>query len=236
MKKIALLFAAALFLAGCNRIKDERAFFDIMNQMDEGHLTSEQMRSRERELRAAIRENRRILEERVTAARDLARFHQMLGRLYLDNGMYLLAAQEFENALQITNKNPVLFYFAGLAYARYAKSLVDETMQFAKLLLAERYYLKALEYNPNFSRALYAISVLYVFEFDQPDRAILYLERLLETQRSDFEAMFLLANAYVRLGLLDKASAIYDNIIRNTMSTVFRRQAEENKRQLDAWR
>ncbi|MCL2791598.1 MAG: hypothetical protein FWD87_00765 [Spirochaetaceae bacterium] len=229
-RAIFILILLPLFLFSCNR--EERNFLDTMNAMYEGHFTTEELRNRERELRESIRKNRRILEQRVDAARSLAGFHQMLGRLYLEHGMFLLAAQEFEEALKVTTESPVLLYYAGLSYARYAKSLIDEALQLSYLLLAEKYYLKAIEFNNNFARALYAVAVLYIFEFDQPDRAVYYLEHLLETQRSDVEAMFLLANAYIRLGLYNQAVAQYDNIIRTSMSTVHRRQAEENKRQI----
>ena len=225
-----LILLIVLLLFGCK--KDEKAFFNNMSQMDEGHLTAEQMKSKEKELKDAIRENKKILEQRIEAARNLVQFHRMLGKLYLDNRMYLLAAQEFEEAIKIDTENPVLFYYAGLSYARYAKSLIDVTMQFTNILLAEKYYLKAIDYDSNFTRAIYAVSVLYVFELDQPDRAAFYLEQLLQTQKSDFEAMFLLANAYIRLDLTDKAVALYDNIIKKSMSNVYKKQAEENKKQL----
>ncbi|MCL2704660.1 MAG: tetratricopeptide repeat protein [Spirochaetaceae bacterium] len=229
MKKFIFLFIA-LCLFSCN--KSEKVFFANINEMDEGHLTSEQMKKRERELKESIRENKNILEQKISTARNLAGYHRMLGKLYLDNKMFLLGAQEFEEAIKIDTENPVLYYYAGLCYARYAKSLVDETFQLTNLLLAEKYYLKAIEYNNNFAKALYAVSVLYVFEFDQPDKAAFYLERLLQTQKRDAESMFLLANAYIRLGLMDKAIAQYDNIIKTSMSSVYKKQAEENKRQL----
>jgi len=229
MKKLIILFIA-ISLFSCN--KAEKAFFANINEMDEGNLTSEQMKKRERELKEAIRENKNILEQKIESARNLIGYHRMLGKLYLDNKMYLLGAQEFEEAIKIDTENPVLYYYAGLCYARYAKSLIDETLQFTNLLLAEKYYLKAIEYNNNFGRALYAISVLYVFELDQPDKAASYLEHHLQTQKSDVEAMFLLANAYIRLDLQDKAIALYDNIMKTSVTTAYKKQAEENKRQL----
>ena len=229
MRKIIFLLIA-LSLFGCN--KSEKAFFANINEMDEGNLTADQMKSREKELKEGIRENKNILEQKIEAARNLAQYHRMLGKLYLDNRMYLLAAQEFDEAIKIDTENPVIYYYAGLCYARYAKSLTNEALQFTNLLLAEKYYLKAIDFNSNFGRALYAVSVLYVFELDQPDRAAFYLEHLLTTQKSDVDAMFLLANAYIRLDLQDKAVVMYDNIIKTSVTTEYKKQAEENKRQL----
>ena len=229
MRKMAFLLIA-IFLFSCN--KSEKAFYANINEMDEGNLTTDQIKSREKELKEGIRENKNILEQKIEAARNLAQYHRMLGKLYLDNGMYLLGAQEFDEAIKIDTENPVIYYYAGLCYARYAKSLTNEALQFTNLLLAEKYYLKAIDFNSNFARALYGVSVLYVFELDQPDRAAFYLEQLLQTNKSDVDAMFLLANAYIRLDLQDKAVAMYDNIMKTSMTTEYKKQAEENKKQL----
>lgn len=230
MKKIIFLFIVSILFFSCN--KEEKAFFANINEMDEGHFTPEEMKNRERELKDAIRENKDILEEKIDAARNLAQYHKMLGKLYFDNKMYLLGAQEFDEAIKIDTENPVLHYYAGLCYARYAKSLTNEAEQFTNILVAEKHYLKSIEYDNNFARALYAVSVLYVYELDQPDRAAYYLEHLLQTQKSNYDAMFLLANAYIRLGLQDKAVALYDNIIKTSTNNIYKNQAEENKRQL----
>ena len=229
MKKI--IFAlTVLFLFSCS--KNDKAFFNNINEMDEGILTSEQMKSRERELKNAINENKEILKQKVEAARNLKQYHKMLGKLYLDNKMYLLGAQEFEEGIKIDTENPLLYYYAGLCYARYAKSLTDTTLGLNNMLLAEKYYLKAIEYDKNFTKALYAVSVLYVFELDRPDRACAYLEQLLQTQKTNYDAMFLLANAYIRLGFTDKAAAMYDNIIKTSKDNIYKKQAEENKKEL----
>ena len=109
---------------------------------------------------------------------------------------------------------------------------MSESEKFSYLKESEKLYLRTIELNKNFHKALYALSVLYVFELDQPDKAVDYLERLLETQKSDYEAMFLLANAYIRLGLTDMASELYANIIKNSKNSTYRDQAESNKKQL----
>lgn len=233
MKKYLTVMALVLLsilAAGCR--KDEKALFENIMQMEETHFTGEELQKREKELKDTIRQYRDTLEKKVDAARNLGVYHKILGKLYLDNGMFLLAAQQFEEALKIDNENPVLFYSTALSYARYGKSLVNESEQFSYILAAEKYYLKALQYNPDLASALYAISVLYVYELDEPDRAVDYLERLLQTQASNYEAMFLLANAYILLGLPDRALDLYDRIIKTTKNNLFKRQAEDNKRTL----
>ncbi len=229
MRKILILLLLAVS-AGCSR--EKQMLFENVSEMDAEYLSSDELKARERELKETIREYRDILEQKVDAARNLASYHKTLGKLYLDNKMYLLAAEQFDEAIKIDSENPVIFYYAALCYAGYSKSLMNETERFTNIIKAEQYYLKAISFKRDFSKALYAISVLYVFELDQPDRAVEYLEQLLETQKSNYEAMFLLANAYIRLGVTDQAVEIYDSIIKNTKNNMFKKQAEENKGKL----
>ncbi|MDX9799961.1 MAG: tetratricopeptide repeat protein [Spirochaetia bacterium] len=229
MKKYILILLA-LSAAGCS--KENKILYDNINGMDSPYLSAGELSAREKELKETISEYRDILEKKVDAARNLGTYHKTLGKLYLDNRMYLLAIEQFTEAIKIDNENPVLFYYAALAHARYAKSLMSETEKFANFIEAEKFYLRTLELNINFHKALYALSVLYVFELDQPDKAVSYLEQLLETQRSDYEAMFLLANAYIRIGLSDMAVEMYDRIIKNTKNSAYKDQAEANKKKL----
>ena len=229
MKKYILIFLVIL-LSGCS--KEEKNLYENINGMDAPYLSSGELKIREKELKETIREYKDTLEQKVDAARNLGTYHKTLGKLYLDNRMYLLAIEQFTEAIKIDNENPVLFYYSALAHAKYAKSLMSESEKFSYLKESEKLYLRTIELNKNFHKALYALSVLYVFELDQPDKAVDYLERLLETQKSDYEAMFLLANAYIRLGLTDMASELYDNIIKNSKNSTYRDQAESNKKQL----
>ncbi|WP_242457148.1 tetratricopeptide repeat protein [Treponema zioleckii] len=83
------------------------------------------------------------------------------------------------------------------------------------LRLAEEAYSRAIQINPRYTRALYALGVLYVFEFkDSEDKAITPLETLLTIDTKNTDAMFILARAYSSTGLYDKAITLYDEIIR----------------------
>jgi tetratricopeptide (TPR) repeat protein len=200
--------------------------------MDAEYLSTDELKVRESELKKTIAEYRDILEQKIDAARNLASYHKILGKLYLDNRMFMLASEQFDEAVKIDSENPVLFYYGALCYSRYSKSLMNESEQYSNILIAEKYYLKTIELDRNFNKALYAIAVLYIFELDQPDKAVEYLEQLLETQKSNYDAMFLLANAYIRLGITDQAVDIYNSIIRTSKNSVYKKQAEDNKRQL----
>ncbi|MBP5465576.1 MAG: tetratricopeptide repeat protein, partial [Treponema sp.] len=74
------------------------------------------------------------------------------------------------------------------------------------------------------------IGVLYVFELDQPDSAIPYLERFLETQKRDSDAMFVLARAYYQTYQFDKAVVMYDKIIALDPNAEKTAEAKANKK------
>jgi len=229
MRKLLLVIFIAMS-AGCSR--EEKELFENINEMDAEYLSTDELRARERELKISISEYRDILEQKIDAARNLASYYKILGKLYLDNKMFILAAEQFDEAISIDSENPVLFYYGALCYSRYSKSLMNESEKYSNILIAEKYYLKTIELDRNFYKALFAISVLYIFELDQPDKAVEYLEQLLETQKSNYDAMFLLANAYIRLGITDQAVDIYNIIIKTSKNSVYKKQAEDNKKQL----
>ena len=78
----------------------------------------------------------------------------------------------------------------------------------APLASAQTAFLRALEFNPRYGRALYALSVLLVFEMDRPEDAGPYLTRLLEIEKQNVDAMFLLARVRYSEGRLEDAAKV----------------------------
>ena len=98
------------------------------------------------------------------------------------------------------------------------------------LKLAESAYLRAIELEDRYVRALYGLGVLYVFEFDECGKAIPYLEKARSIETKNTDIMFVLARAYYVQGEYDKAVDLYDNIISITKSDQKKKEAEANKK------
>ena len=107
----------------------------------------------------------------------------MLATRYLDAKMYGEALKTFQTAIQYYPANQNLFYYVGVCAGYMAKASLDfnasggtSAEKFNYLKLAESAYLRAIELEPRYVRSLYGLGVLYVFELDQCEKAIPYLE------------------------------------------------------------
>ncbi len=225
MKKYLLLIL--VIISSCSREEDD--LYSRLATTEYGEISEE----REAELNGDIKKYRDILEEKVEAARGIGSCYKMLGKLYLENKMYLLALDQFKEASLIYPENPILFYYAGLCSARYSKSVIDDPESFKYIQDAVKYYEKAVSLDSKYSNAIYALSVLYVFELDRPADAAVLLNSLIEFETKNYDAYFLLANAYVRMGRIDDAISVYDRIIKTSDNKVFREKAEDNRKELE---
>ena len=178
------------------------------------------------------------VEDMVQANQQIGIWYKMLGSRYLDNQMYGEALEAFRKATTYYPANPNLYYYVAVCAGYMANQALDyaatgsTAQKFNYLKLAESAYLQALKLDDKYARALYGIGVLYVFELDEPGKAIPYLETLAEIEKKNVDGLFLLANAYYQTYEYERAVEIYDRIITTTTSSEKKAQAEANKRQV----
>ena len=138
-------------------------------------------------------------------------------------------------AIQYYPSNQNLFYYVGVCAGYMAKSTLDfgegdyKADRERYLGLAESGYKRALEIQPDYSRAMYGLGVLYTFEMNQPEKAVPLLENFLTIQTKDTSGMFVLARAYYMTGRYDEAVSTYDKIIETTKVEEQKKDAMENK-------
>jgi len=188
------------------------------------------------ELEDAINKYQKRVEDIIMAEQQTGIWYKMLGSRYLDNQMYGKALESFQKATEYYPANQNLFYYVGVCAGFMAQQALDygaigsTAQKYNYLKLAEEAYLRAIELDPSYARALYGIGVLYVFELEEPDKAIPFLEKLLKIETKNTDAMFVLANAYYSTYDFDKAVKMYDLIIETTTSAEKKAQAEANKK------
>lgn len=226
------VLAGAIVLASCsNRVS--QSVEDLKQMESTGYQGQQVSDKRIAELRQAVKKYRGIVEQKVNAAGQLADYYKLIGKAYLDNGNYGLALEAFDNAIQVQPENAVLFYYAGVSAANQAKADVnDKSNQQSLFEKAANYYKRSIELDPSYTQASYGLAVLDVFELSDPGAAVPLLENMLAIEKSDTDAMFVLARAYVIIGKTEQAAAMYERIANTTGNADVKAQALDNRKQL----
>lgn len=188
------------------------------------------------ELEEAIGKYQKRVADMQLADTQIGIWYKILGTRYLDNKMYGKALECFQAALQYHPENQNLYYYVGVCASYMSHAALDfearGTSEKKKhyLELAETAFLRAIEIEPRYGRALYSLGVLYVYELDECDKAIPYLEKLLTIEKRHTDGMMVLARAYFVNYEYDKAVEMYDKIIETSKSSEKREAAEANKK------
>ncbi len=226
MKKKVLLFCFLLAIfSSCGN----RKFIQRMQEYEEGVSNP----TTEAELNDAIKKYLRRIDDVVIAYERVGLWYKMLGTRYLDKKMYKNALECFQKAVEIYPENPNLYYKVGVCAALMAKGALDfevrgDDKSRRYLDLACKAYGRAVDLDPNYSKAVYALSVLYIFELEEPHKAVPLLEKEIEGKMKPLDELFLLAQAYVATNESEKAIETYKRIGELSGSEEQRRKAKEN--------
>ncbi len=228
--RAALLALATLFLAACAR--DRAAYLEPLKRMEpgEGKNVSDRQIT---ELKAAIRRYQAEVDRKVRATQQLGIYYRMLAVRYIDLQMYQPAYEALEQARAIYPENAVLFYYSAVSGARLGQAQSEPARRGEWLARSERLYRRAIALDPDYPSALYGLAVLYVFELDRAQEAVGLLEHLLEKQKNNTDALFLLGNVYYRLGRPEKALELYNLLLRIELPADKRQEAQANKRRIE---
>ena len=231
MKRVSFAFVCALFaLALCSCSKSNKTIIR-MQHIEEGVSSPNTIE----ELKDAISKYEERVADIQLANSQIGIWHKILATRYLDKKMYGEALKSFQKALEYYPDNQNLYYYVGLCagYMSHAYMDFDADGYSEKrdnyLKLSEEAYKRAIDIEPRYARALYGLSVLYVFELGEDEKAIPLLEKLLTIETKNIDAMFLLARAYYVNYEFDKAVEIYDKIISTTKSPERKAEAEANR-------
>ena len=230
MKKIVFFILTCLFLFSSCGVSNKRII--RMQKMEEGVGSPTTIE----ELKTAIEKYDTRIADLQLSQSQVGIWYKILGTRYLDNKMYGEALKAFQSALQYYPDNQNLYYYVGICAGYMSHTALDYNatgnmeQKYNYLKLAETAYLRAIEIEPRYSRALYALGVLYVYELDEPAKAIPYLEKVLDIEKKHTDAMFVLARAYYSTYEFDKAVEMYDKIISVTTSDKKKADAEANKK------
>jgi tetratricopeptide (TPR) repeat protein len=185
-------------------------------------------------LRQAIALYEDQIERNVKEGAQTGVYWKILGIRLTDRGMHNDALDALERAVYFNAEDPVIYYLTAVSAANVAKSKIGfttsaETEKDRYFKLSENAYLRALQLDITYARAMYGLAVLYVFELDRPLDAITQLERYMQIQRSDVSAMFVLARAYYMTENYAKAVETYDRIVSVSKDKKVKEEALSNR-------
>ncbi len=223
---LLLIFSATFTLFSCS---GNSRYIRHIQQIEEGVRNPVSAE----ELEEAISKYRNRVEDIISAESKTANWYKILGIRYLDMQMYGKALENFQAAVEYYPTNQNLYYYIGLCSGYMAKASLDSSsanpVRERYLDLAESAYLRAIELEPRFARALYGLSVIYVFEKNEPEKALPHIELFTQIETADMDGKMILGRVYYSIGEFEKAVEVYDGIIQQTRDAARRAAAESNK-------
>ncbi|MDR2048393.1 MAG: tetratricopeptide repeat protein [Treponema sp.] len=189
------------------------------------------------DLRKAIALYEKKIEAHVQDAAQTGVYWKILGSRLIDKKLYGEALEALEQAARYYPEDETVHYLIGISSGISAKSDYFSQSESASLFgTAEQAYLRAIDIDGRYAKALYGLAVLYVFELNRPVEAVPYLERFLDINKSDTDAMAVLARAYYMIENYEAAAGLYDRIIDLTKDPEKKAQAGALKQQvMDRW-
>jgi len=175
------------------------------------------------------------VDETAQAMEKVGMYWRLLAVRYMDKGLY---GDAYDAALQALRHYPDssgLYYVAGLSAAFLSKASAAEKgggaeSRAAWLKTAEASYRRSIEIDPKNSRSLYALAVLYTFELEDHEAAIVPIEAMLAADPGNVDALFVYARALYGAGRLQDAADAYDRVISTTKVEEKKQQAADNKK------
>ena len=224
---VLIMLSLSLF-TGCD--KNLKARLNLLSYLERQKGGSEEL-SQEKidELKKSIQACREELDRTLKLGKDLGNYYRLLALEYMDLEMYGLALDAFTQAIAIYPADTGLFYHGGICAGQMSRRQTSEAERQKFLLLAEKYYRTALNLNPRYWEADYALAVLYQFEMDRPADAEPLLENLLSIRPDNIDALFLMAGVQVSLGNRSRAIEYYETIASLTEDASVKDKALENR-------
>lgn len=225
MKKILLLFMVSALL-GCTGEKTKNLANQIYETEDKRDLNKEK---RIKEITRDIKRAEDDLNDALESYKKIGNYHRVLGVKLMHYKMFLKAYDHFSIAIEYYPASEMLLYYRGVAAGQYAISQDREDIKRDYLNRSRISHEQALKLNPRFAKSLYALSILYVYEFDRPFDAKPLLDDLLDVSSRNFDAMLLRALLYERDGKFNAAVDLYDKVLKQSKKQSHQIGAESNR-------
>lgn len=217
---VVSIFAAAVFFSGLGFAfywSKDKAHRDLAARISEYGPRKGVPQSID-DLKRAISAYEDAQEMYVRDAAQTGTYWKILATRFQDKLMWLEAVKALERAIQYTPNDETLHYLTGMDAAMAAKSVYDYDTGKGGIganskryfNLSEAAYLRALELQPAYTQARYALAILYTYELNRPADAISHFLLYMEERPGDADAMFALGRALYMTGRNREAVEWFD--------------------------
>jgi tetratricopeptide (TPR) repeat protein len=231
---LAIGLVLSLMILSCEET-DTTRFLENVLQFERRQYSGQEVSEREIEdLKKDIEEYLPIVEERTIAAGNLSLAYKLLAEEHRYLGMFQIALDYYELAIEIDTQNPILYSAAAVAAGQVAKSRPNDDEELEYLEISRRYYEQALAFEPQLWDALFGLAVLELFEFENLEAGKELVIRLQEINPDNTRVLFLAARVAILEDNLDTAMAIYGRIAEITTDENEKMEALSNQQALES--
>lgn len=209
MKKIYILLIIFIFM-GCADKQTKELATQVFETEEDSPVNRDE---RIKELTSDINKLQKELDATLEKYQKVGNFQRALGIKMMHYKMYYKAYEHFNDAIDFYPNSEMLHYYRGVAAGQYALSQDVESVKMDYLERAKYSYEYSIKLEPGFVKGLYALSILYIYEFDRPDDAKPLLDRLISISTREFDAMLLRGLLYEKDGELNAALDLYDRVL-----------------------
>ncbi len=210
MKKVIFIIIILFIFTGCTSKKSK----ELASQVYETEENREFNRKKKiKEITSQIKKLEDELDETLEKYQKVGNFHRSLGVKMMHYRMYLKAYEHFDKAIEFYPNSEMLHYYRGVAAGQFALSQIQDHVKRDYLNRSKLSHEYSIQLNPRFAKGLYALSILYVYEFDMPEAAKKLLDRLLDISTREFDAMLLRALLFEKDDKLNDALDLYDRVL-----------------------
>ncbi|MDR2601305.1 MAG: tetratricopeptide repeat protein [Spirochaetaceae bacterium] len=234
----ALLIAGGIFAANRSHVNKERR--ELAKRVAEYGPRKGVPREIE-DLQKAIAAYEDLQKQHIKDAAQTGVYWKILAARFQDKGMYIEALKALEEGIKYSPADETLHYLCGLNASYSAKSMHDYRPEGASGPLASSYfataeaaYLRAVELQPEYTQARYALAVLYIFELNKPQDAVQQLLRYMENRSGDEDSFFMLGRAYYMTGDLNEAVKWYGRGVDAAKDDAKKKEGLANKEYIES--
>lgn len=160
----------------------------------------------------AIKEYQKIVDYQVSARDKQVQLYRKLADRYFANEAWNDAIYNYEKAIEIYPGQAYLYCQLGTTYGQLLKSSVSSVESGSIIEKASENYQKAIKIDPHFIRAHYGFGILKFYHLGMKKEAIAHMNKILDIEKENTEALFALGRFYYEMGDLPGSMEYYQKL------------------------